>query len=124
MRQVCQLNPVQTSAWMAGESGEWLRVLFLCAPLTTHAPAALLAYAPAHAPNVPYLYGASLSAICLHASRAAAPYISEEAEAAVGEALGTLSVEVSEMNTLDSGTLSAWAATCRQGRGNSQRCGR
>jgi hypothetical protein len=33
----------------------------------------------------------------------AAPYMSEEAEAAVGEALGTLSVEVSEMNTIFKG---------------------
>ncbi len=42
----------------------------------------------------------------------AAPYMSEDAEAAVGDALGTLSVEVSEMKTLERGRPNACAATC------------
>lgn len=60
----------------------------------------------------PYLYGAKRSLSWRQASSTAAPYISDEAEAAVGEALGTLSVDVSLMKTLESGTLSACAATC------------
>ena len=42
----------------------------------------------------------------------AAPYMSDEAEAAVGLALGTLSVAVSAMYTALSGSPSAAAATC------------
>ena len=42
------------------------------------------------------LTGANRALICAHASTKAAPYRSLDADAAVGEALGTLSVDVSE----------------------------
>ena len=42
----------------------------------------------------------------------ALPYRSEEAEAAVGLVLATLSVAVSAMKTLGRGMPRAWAATC------------
>ncbi len=45
--------------------------------------------------------------ICWQASSTAPPYMSDDALAAVGLALGTLSVDVSLTNTLDSGTPSA-----------------
>ena len=59
-----------------------------------------------------FLYEASRSFNCRHASITAPPYMSEDALAAVGLALGTLSVAVSAMNTASSGMPSSCAATC------------
>jgi hypothetical protein len=55
--------------------------------------------------------GARRSSSCRQASTAAAPYMSDDAEAAVGLALGTLSVAVSATCTLDRGIPSSWATS-------------
>lgn len=58
------------------------------------------------------LYGASRLLICAQASEMAPPYRSEEADAAVGLAFGTLSVAVSAMKTLVRGIPRSCAAAC------------
>mmetsp|Transcript_14058 Transcript_14058/g.37987 ORF Transcript_14058/g.37987 Transcript_14058/m.37987 type:complete len:237 (-) Transcript_14058:2976-3686(-) len=63
------------------------------------------------APGILSFTGCSRALICLQASKIAPPYMSEDALAAVGEELGTLSVEVSLMKTLDRGVPRACAAT-------------
>jgi hypothetical protein len=55
--------------------------------------------------------GASRARIWLHASSTAAPLRSDEAEAAVGDALAVLSVAVSEMRTMWKGIWKACAQT-------------